>query len=155
MRIKYSLLVLIIFVVNGCTQDKSNNFDNKDGYNCIVRVELDWKDTFSRYERDNLIRKFADDGLFKSNGKDLIGFILNNDDKLMHIDYTNDTKCIQKYKETQRILDTYLKPLANSPTYTIVKKSLKRDEFNDLNVKILYFGVKQTTTPEPSQDTNR
>jgi hypothetical protein len=136
-RIK-SLLIIIFFILNGCVENKSKGVNNQNGYTCIVRVELTWKDNLSRYQRDNLIRQFGDDALFKSNGKDLIGFALNNNDELMHIDYTNDIKCTQKYKETQRILDTYLKPLKNSPKYKIIKKILKKNEFDNLEVKISY-----------------
>jgi len=136
------LSIIIVFILNGCVENKSNGVNNQNGYTCIVRVELAWKDNPSRYQRDNLIRQFRDDALFKSNGKDLIGFALNNNDELMHIDYTNDIKCTQKYKETQRILDTYLKPLTNSPKYLIVKKTLQKDEFKNLDVKISYFNPK-------------
>ncbi|MBA1421484.1 MAG: hypothetical protein FAF03_11820 [Epsilonproteobacteria bacterium] len=138
MRIKFNVLMIIIFLLSGCEENKNDILAKKDGYDCVVRVELVWKNNFSRYERDNLIRQFADDALFKSNGKDLIAFSLNNNDELIHVDYTNDIKCIHKYKETQRILDTYLKPLSNSLTYKVIKKDLKKSEFDNLEVKLSY-----------------
>lgn len=138
MRIKFNVLMIVIFMLSGCEHNKSNILDKKDGYDCVVRVELVWKDNISRYERDNLMRQFGDNALFKSNGKDLIAISLNNNDELIHVDYTNDIKCIHKYKETQRIFDTYLKPLSSSPTYKVIKKDLKESEFDNLEVKLSY-----------------
>ena len=132
------LLVMTALILNGCVENKNNSKKNQNGYQCVVRVELTWEDNLTRYQRDNIMRKFRDDALYKSNGKDLIAFSLNNNDELIHIDYTNDIKCNHKYQETQRILDTYLKPLKNSPKYKVIKKDLKKDEFKNLDVKLAY-----------------
>ena len=140
MRTKF--IIILIFAINlaiiGCKNKKSSSATNKDGYKCVVRVELNWDNNLSRYERDKIMQKYTQDSLYKSNGKDLVSHVMNNNDELVHFDFSNDERCKNKYQATAFLLDTYLKPIKKSPSYKIIKKELKKYEFKGLEAGIVY-----------------
>ena len=133
MRIRFLLVTLVVGFVY-LLFSFPNNDEHK--YECIVRVTLAWNDDIDDNGRADILLKFSEESLYKSKGKDFFGLILNNHYTLMHIDYSFfPDKCAKKYQETQRIFDTYLKPMQDSPKYSVYTKELKDNEFDDLWAK--------------------
>ena len=128
-HIKYIILALFIgtFLIS-CTKAEEQA---KSKYSCVTRIVLNWEDA-DLNSRQNIMLKYSNDSIIKSNGKDLHSTIFNKQFTLMHIAFDDKTKCSNKYKETEYLLKKYLKPISNSPAYLVYKKELKDNEFKGL-----------------------
>ena len=135
------LFLIVLLLLTAC-EKKSHQIDKEEHefYKCHVRVELIWDKKLSYLERNRILDKFNKS--MAKGGGEVFGMTLNNHDELLHFyvggqDYScppNFEK--SKYKDVQRVLDKYLKPIKDSPKYQIYKQPLKKDEFEGLELVV-------------------
>jgi hypothetical protein len=127
------LAVVLISFLTSCEGDFKSKNNGK--FECVVRVHLAWDNVKSRIAREEVIKQFSNNSISQSKGNDSVGFLLNNNVELMHLNFNNDERCTDKYKATEVLLNKYLEPINKSPKYFIHKKELLNDEFKGLVAK--------------------
>jgi len=132
------ILLSTLLLFTACQQKPTVQKNLEEVYPCTVRVNMKWKEELIRKQRDNVILEYNRETIINDNAKHHYSYGLNRNDELIHflLKDKNGNNCQDKYERIQLSLDKYLKPLKNAPIYTIYRKTLKKDEFDGLDVKI-------------------
>jgi hypothetical protein len=134
------VLFLVVFLfLTSCDNKLSQKTDNNhEFFKCTVRVDFIWDKHLTFNQMNNVLTEFSRQNA--KGGDEIFGMTFNNHYSLIHF-YVGgmDYECPptfekNKYKDVEKVLSKYLKPIQNSPIYIIYKKPLLENEFEGLEI---------------------
>ena len=130
------LILLSLFFFMACEKQPTSITAQHEFYKCTVRVDLKWNETLTDMQRNKILEKFSMDSSSIENIERRYGIAINKHNELLHFSVFQDNHvCLDnKYERVEFVLNKYLKPLKNAPTYTIYKQPLLENEFDGLSV---------------------